>query len=348
MPRVSDAIPDRPAAGRARGVVLAWMPVSQRSRTLAERLGFELHLVGRRGFRRAWTAPLTYPLSIVRTLATLARRRPRAIVVVAPPFVAPLVVLPIAAMLGARWAVDVHTGALVDRRWRWSVPILAWISRRSAAAVVTLPSLAAILAERGAPVLVLPDPLPRLRPTVTRDRIDRSARMGDGRADGAPADPPAVVAVTGWGDDEPLEALVAAAEGRPWQLVLTGRPRRPLSLPSNVRLAGFLDDEAYVDLLAAADAVVVLTRRDQTLLSGGWEAIALERPLILSGTPAIRATFGDSVTLVDDTSAGIAAGIDATLGDAQAPARMTAVRARFERDNDVALDRLAAALGVDR
>lgn len=338
MPRVPDPDARRPSAGhRARGVVIAWMPVSQRSRTLGERLGFEVALVGRRGFRRAWTAPLAYPLSALRTLISLARHRPRAIVVVAPPFVAPLVVRPVAAILRARWAVDIHTGALVDRRWRWSVPILAWAARASDAAVVTLPTLGALLERRGVRTLVLPDPLPRLGAATGATRPAPSL--------GAPP-LPTVVAVTGWGDDEPLEALVEAAQGRPWQLVLTGRPRRPLATPPNVRLAGFLEDAAYVELLSGADAVVVLTRRDDTLLSGGWEAIALERPLVLSGTAAIRATFGDAVTLVDDTPAGIAAGIDATLADPDATARMQAVRRRFETENDAALERLAAALGL--
>jgi glycosyltransferase involved in cell wall biosynthesis len=331
MPRVPDLPEDQ---RRARGLVIAWMPVSQRSRTLADRLGWDLALVGRRGFRRAWTAPLAYPLSAWRTVAALVRGRPRAIIVVAPPFVAPLVVLPLAAMLRARWAVDIHTGALVDRRWRWSIPILAWACRRSAAAVVTLPTLASLLEARGVSTVVLPDPLPTLVPS------DRTASAGPGA--------PTVVAVTGWGDDEPLEALVEAASGRSWSLVLTGRPRRQLSTPPNVRLAGFLDDQAYVDLLAAAAVVVVLTRRGDTLLSGGWEAIALGRPLVLSGTPAIRATFGDEVTLVDDTPAGIAAGIERALADPDGEARMTGVRDRFERENGAALGRLVAVLGEGR
>ena len=331
MPRV----PDQPEDHRPRrGLVIAWMPVSQRSRTLADRLGWDLALVGRRGFRRAWTAPLAYPLSAIRTLAALVRHRPRAIIVVAPPFVAPFVVLPVAAMLRARWAVDIHTGALVDRRWRWSVPLLAWASRRSAAAVVTLPSLASILESRGVATVVLPDPLPHLAPS---DRAMRPAQDG-----------PLVVAVTGWGDDEPLEALVEAASGRAWSLVLTGRPRRHLDTPPNVRLAGFLDDQAYVDLLAGAAVVVVLTRRDDTLLSGGWEAIALARPLVMSRTRAIRSTFGDEMTLVDDTPAAIAAGIEDVLADRDAEARMMALRDRFERGNGAALERLAAVLRVSR
>ncbi len=327
MPRV-------PSPTRARGVVIAWMPVSQRSTTIAERLGFDLVLIGRSGFRRAWTAPLAYPWSAIRTVWTLLRLRPHAAIVVAPPFVAALVALPFLAVLGAPVALDAHTGALVDRRWRWSVPILSWLGRRSVAVVVTLPSLAAPLAARDVPTLVVPDPLPRLAP---------SAGAGPAPRDDRPA---RVVAVCGWGLDEPIEALVAAADSRPWRLTLTGRPRRGLATPDNVTLAGFLDDAAYVDLLATADAVVVLTDRDDTLLSGAWEAIALARPLVLSGTRALRDTFGDAVTYVAADATSIAAGIDAVLADAAgAPARSAALRDRFATANDAALATLAALLG---
>ncbi len=155
------------------------MPNSQRSTTIADRLGFDLVLIGRSGFRRAWTAPLAYPWSAIRTIGTLLSRRPRAAIVVAPPFVASLVALPFLAVLRAPFAIDAHTGALLDRRWRWSVPILAWLGRRSVAVVVTLTSLEAPLAARGVPTLVVPDPLPRLAPSAGAVAADgRGQRCG--------------------------------------------------------------------------------------------------------------------------------------------------------------------------
>lgn len=322
---------------RARGVVIAWMPVSQRSATIADRLGYELLLIGRSGFRRAWTAPLAYPLSAVRTLVFLVRRRPRAAIIAAPPFVATIVALPVLAALRAPFAIDVHSGALLDRRWRWSVGILARLARRAVAAIVTLPSLEAAIGASGARTMVIPDPLPR----IVASGAASGGAAADTRIDGRPL----VVAVCGWGDDEPIEALVASAKNRPWRLVLTGRPRREVDAPANVTLAGFLDDDAYVDLLAAADVVVVLTERDQTLLSGAWEAIALARPLVLSGTPALRSTFADGVRYVDADAGAIAAGIDAVLADPEATAKVQALRERFGRENDAALASLAAALG---
>jgi glycosyltransferase involved in cell wall biosynthesis len=324
-----------PRPGRARGLVIAWMPVSQRSATIADRLGFELVLIGRSGFRRPWTAPLAYPFAAARTVIEIVRRRPRAALLVVPPFLAPWVAWPFLAALRAPFAIDVHSGALLDRRWRWSVRPLRWIARHAVASVVTLDSLRPLLEEDGATMLVIPDPLPDLVPSPGVDAA-QTARST-----------PLVVAICGWAPDEPIEALIAAAAGRPWQLVLTGRPRTTPALPPNVILAGFLPQEAYVDLVAGADAVVVLTTRDGTLLSGGWEAISLARPLVLSGTPALRATFGDEVIYVDATADGIAAGIDAILADPEASRRVAGLRDRFGRSNDAALAALAALLGSD-
>jgi glycosyltransferase involved in cell wall biosynthesis len=307
------------------------MPVSRRSASLAERLGFELALLGRTGFRRPWTAPLAYPLLIARTVACLVRRRPRAIVIVAPPFLAPLVVLPVAGLLRAPVAIDIHSGALLDRRWRWSLGLLAWACRRAAVAIVTLPTLASVIETPGARAVIVPDPLPRLD--------------AGGRDAGAATELPEVVAVCGWAADEPLDELVAAAVGRSWRLALTGRPRQALALPDNAILTGFLDEAAYSDRLARAAAVVVLTTREDTLLSGAWEAIALGRPLVTSATAALRTTFGEGPVYVEPTAASIGAGIDAVLADPVSAAASTeALRARFERENDAALDAVRAAL----
>jgi hypothetical protein len=308
-------------------MLLAWMPYSQRTGTLAGRLGYEMHLFGRRGFRRPWTAALAYPWLALRTATLLLRRRPRAVIVVAPPFVAALVTLPFARVIGARMAVDIHTGALLDRRWRWSVPILASVTARSLTGIVTLPSLRQLLAGRGAAALVIPDPLPPPR---------------------AEPRPPGeeVVLVCGWGDDEPIEAAMEAARGEPWRMAVTGSGRggRRIDPPPNVRLTGFLPDAAYADLLAGAAAVVVLTTRHDTLLSGAWEALAYRRPLVTSDTPALRATFGPEVTYVSPDAASIRDGIRRVLSTPDAARVAERLADHFQEANDAALAELRALL----
>ncbi len=313
------------------GLVVGWMPASQRSRTLAERLGYDLLLLGRPGFRRPWSAPFSYPLLAARTLRALMRQRPGAVVVVAPPVFAPLAVLPVARLLTARVAVDMHSGAFLDRRWRWSLPLLRWAAKHVDVSLVTLDALRRHLSP-STPVIVLPDPLPGM----SAERVARD----DGRNAAS-----LVVAVCGWGDDEPVEALAEAAGGAPWHLKVTGRPRRTVLAPGNVEFTGFLQDDAYASLLARADAVVVLTTRDYTLLSGAWEAIALARPLVLSGTPSLRATFGEGVTYTGNDAPSIRAACDAVLDDPRAEVRASQLRADWEHRTDEALAELKRRLG---
>lgn len=319
-----------------RGLVLAWMGTCPRCRGLGESLDYDVLLLPRPGFRRVWTAPLVYPVLLMRTLGHLVHRRPRRLVVVAPPFLLALVALPLARLLRGRVVIDIHSGALLDRRWRWSVPILRTLARLADGAVVTLASLTPSL--RGARVLVLPDPLPHLSPS----RAGQGGGIEDRRR-------PCVVAVCGWGDDEPLDALTAAARGAAWDLVLTGRPNRSLELPANVTCSGFLPEQSYVDLLAGADAVAVLTTREDTLLAGAWEGVALRRPLVLSGTRALRETFTAGAVFAVNTGSGLRAAIDEALARGpELSAASEAAAVRFIAESGAALGALREMLEGSR
>jgi hypothetical protein len=322
--------PNRP------GLVIAWMPFSQRSATLARRLSFDLVLFRRVGFRRPWLSALSYPILAARTFMLVIRRRPSAVLVVAPPVVAPFVVAVARPIVRFRWAIDVHTGALLDRRWRWTVPLLRMLSWLSDATIVTLDSLVPAVDPRGRRTLVIPDPLPDLdggESAVDRrtDHLDHPSR-------------PQVTAICGWADDEPLEALVEAARGRPWDLTLTGRPTRRLSLPENVRTSGFLDARDYVRVLRSSDLLLALTMREQTLLSGAWDALAVGAPLVVSATKALIDTFGPSIATAGATGPSIRQAIEQALADDSARARSRDLARRFRDQNDALMTGLERRL----
>ena len=119
-----------------------------------------------------------------------------------------------------------------------------------------------------------------------------------------------------------------------------------LDLPSNVELSGFLSTEGYVSLVSSADAVVVLTTREDTLLSGAWEALALGRPLIVSDTNALKQTFGDGVTYVAPDARAISDAVQRTLADPSAAQRARALRTTLGAANDLALEQLGRLLGA--
>jgi hypothetical protein len=324
-----------PAPRRRRGLVIAWMSTSQRSTTLAQRLDFDLVLLGRAGFRRPWTAPFAYPVLLMRSAREIIRRRPRAVLVVAPPIVAPMLVVPIVRLARARVGIDIHSGAFLDRRWRWSMPILRLLGSHASANVVTLQSLARRMGRASARTIVLPDPLPSFSAPLQPDHT----------ASKRPGGMPLVVAIAGWGDDEPLQELAEAATDQHWELLITGKPRWKVELPPNASLTGFLSDAAYAQTLRRADVLVVLTTRPETLLSGAWEGIALHKALVLSDTAALHETFLESVTYAQPTAVSIRRGVGEALeGRGEFEKRAAQLADRLEIESEAGLAQLLAAL----
>jgi hypothetical protein len=58
-----------------------------------------------------------------------------------------------------------------------------------------------------------------------------------------------------------------------------------------ILLSGFLPVHEYLQLLAHAAVVVVLTCDTDCLVCGGYEALGAQRPLVLSDTPLLRSCF---------------------------------------------------------
>jgi len=128
---------------------------------------------------------------------------------------------------------------------------------------------------------------------------------------------PAVAVVCGYGDDEPLAELLSAVRRLPAvSFYLTGR--YPGSAPNlrNLKLTGFRIEPEYWRLLRGADAIVVLTTREATILSGAYEGLAAARPLVLSRTDTLARAFPKGAVLVENRAEAIADGINYALAHA--------------------------------
>lgn len=103
-----------------------------------------------------------------------------------------------------------------------------------------------------------------------------------------------ITVICGYGKDEPIPEIVAAAQALPdIQFNLTGNSKElsRQSLPANIRLTGYLSETDYLRLLGDASVIMVLTNRADTVLCGAYEAVGLTKPLILSDTPTLRKYF---------------------------------------------------------
>jgi len=122
-----------------------------------------------------------------------------------------------------------------------------------------------------------------------------------------------VVAISSWAADEPMEELIAAGGLLPNSvgMSITGRPKLSeearRNLPANVTLTHYLSEEAYVALLRDADVILDLTTRENCLVCGAYEALALARPLVVSDTAALRELLGNGALYTRNSRGAIAA-----------------------------------------
>jgi hypothetical protein len=98
--------------------------------------------------------------------------------------------------------------------------------------------------------------------------------------------------------DEPLaEVLSAVNEYKNMKVFVTGNFYRNPSLlrfsSSHVEFTGFLNRQEYEKLLAHSFGVITGTKDEYTLMMSAWEAVAFQKPLLLSETKTLRNMFND-------------------------------------------------------
>ena len=87
----------------------------------------------------------------------------------------------------------------------------------------------------------------------------------------------------------------------------------PKNIPKNVVLTGYLPETEFICMLHSVDVIVDLTERENCLLCGAYEAVAVGKPLIVSDTEVLRKHFRTGVLYTDNTSKDLADKIEEAL-----------------------------------
>lgn len=92
-------------------------------------------------------------------------------------------------------------------------------------------------------------------------------------------------------NDEPFLEVIEAAKmiSTDICIYITGNYKKECSnldkkIPDNIRLTGFLAEEKFQSLLFSCDIVIALTTKKHTLLCSAYEAVSINKPIILSQT----------------------------------------------------------------
>lgn len=249
---------DRPA------VFVSWITHHGRSEDLARALGTDCVFIAVGSLTRRRTAPLRHAVQTVMTMWELGRRRPRLLVVMAPPAALVLLGLVYRRLTGAKLVVDCHSKAVLGEPLSWR------LTERADLTLVTLPELSG----GRAGVVAIHDPPAT---AVSAPRHDE------------------VLFPASWYSDEPTAELLDAARSLPeLRFAITGRAPAGLNVPGNVRLTGYLSRDAYLMLLAGSPLILALTTREATMQRAAYEAVAAGRPVVATDTVALRSYLADA------------------------------------------------------
>jgi glycosyltransferase involved in cell wall biosynthesis len=272
----------------------------RRSRSLSLRLGIALIELPFGGIRLA-----RYWRSTRATVRVLRSIRPAVVVATTPSVVLAVLLLLFRPSYRFRLVVDAHFAG-VKALARGSQSLLDAINRRVDLAIVTNPGHAAYLRSLRCPTFVCPDPLPDVDATVLS-------------ASDVP--PKSAFLICSFDRDEPYPAVFAAfrvLQNEGFSLFVSGDYRRAGIDQSDypwVRFLGFLPDPEYQQYLRSCDVVVDLTRLDDCLVCGAYEALAARRPLVLSNTPALRDYFNGAAVYADNTPSSILEAVQRAWSD---------------------------------
>jgi hypothetical protein len=315
-------------------VAVAWDNYQGRTQALANALGGRAWYI-RGGPHQKPLLPIRYVLDSIRMWRLLRRHRPSVLVVITPPALAPLVGWWWCLTHRCRLVVDCHTGAFHSWKWRWSVWRLGAVCRQAVAALAHTLEDEELVKAWGAPALLLPDDLPEAPQAVPLPRSRGLRVVVAGSLDG----------------NEPVAAVVEAARLIPdVEVRLTGDENRvPISVrrdaPHNVTFTGWLDYPTFLGELVAANVVGVFSTEPHIMNRAAFEAVGLDRPLVLSDLPGLRIRFGPAALFAHNDPRSMAGALLEALGrQDELAARSKELHGHLSAQHQQALARLKAML----
>jgi len=281
----------------------------RRSRELSSHLGAVLVFMDIKGSRLK-----RYMALMPKTLFVILKNRPRIIICQNPSIVLAALLALIKDIFKFNLVVDRHTNFKFHKigskniKWKIFFVLSDYSLRRADLTVVTNEALKEIVESKGGRSVVLQDKLPDLSCAAN---ISLKGSKN-------------VLVISTFSDDEPIEEIVDASSrfGLDTCFYITGNYYKYPEiesilkrLPENIILTGFVDEHRYQSLLFSSDLVMILTNQEYTLNCGSYEAVQLEKPMILSDTETIKEYFNKGAVYVKSDQNSIYRGLKQGLND---------------------------------
>jgi glycosyltransferase involved in cell wall biosynthesis len=226
---------------------------------------------------------LKYTLGLWKTAAVLLRDRPSEVFCQNPSLILSVFLVTLAKALRFRVVMDAHNAGLNPLEGRSALlnALSRYAQRNAAVTLVTNPGLFDHVQNQGGRPFILPDRIPTFPPAPTKQL------KGDFN----------FLFICSFASDEPYEIVFEAARRLPPRIhfyVSGNHSKKDIArdtLPENLSLLGYVSEEEYVRMLHSVDATIDLTTREDCLVCGAYETLALSKPQILSNTRALRSFF---------------------------------------------------------
>jgi glycosyltransferase involved in cell wall biosynthesis len=235
----------------------------------------------------------------VRTLIILAKKKPKILIVQNPSIILALLALFLKKIFRYYLIIDAHNEAVEPYSNKF--PLIRWsaklLLRHADQTIVTNRHIAKTVDLNRGKALILPDRIPRIPSNIKLFEVSDKFNV-------------AVIAT--FAKDEPIDRIIFAAKALDdkFHFYFTGNEKK-LShnlkdLGTNsITFCGFLPEPNYWGLLKACDIVLDLTLKDNCLVCGAYEAIAVGTPVILSENPACVELFGKIAIFSDNSTSSI-------------------------------------------
>lgn len=242
-----------------------------------------------------------YLLSVYKTIITIRNEHPDVVVVQNPSIILSLLAVFLRPFFKYFLVIDAHNSGIFpfDNKNKVLNFVAGYLQRKANITIVTNQSLADHVNKNHGHSCVLPDSLPDLPKKLTKIALDGKIN---------------IVFICTYHDDEPYEEVIDAAMDLSDDIVIyiTGNHKNRFDndkLPKNIRLTGYLPLEQYWSLLYSANVLMDLTTRENCLVCGAYESVALEKPMVLSNTLATRNYFSKGCVYADPTKNSISSAI---------------------------------------
>lgn len=234
-----------------------------------------------------------YLSGTIKTLIILIQERPGLVVCQNPSIVLSFLLVLIKSFTNIKVCVDAHNAGLFPYEGKSRILnfLSKYIQRKADLTLVTNETLKQHVGINGGRAFVLQDRIPGISiqtPRPLKGRVN-------------------ILFICSFAADEPYQIVFNVARDLDpgIYIYVTGEYRKssinPNDLPPNVILTGFLPERDYQEMLNSVDAIIDLTTRENCLVCGAYESIAVEKPMILSNTKALKEYFNAGAVYTDNT-----------------------------------------------